>query len=67
MMRSWIAFASGGDPSCEELGEWPAYDEEKRQTMVLGEHSALDLDPRAEEREAWSHSGMDMANRLYQP
>jgi para-nitrobenzyl esterase len=67
MMRSWVAFASNGDPSCEELGEWPAYDADKRQTMVFGEHSALELDPRAEEREAWSSSGVDMANRLYQP
>ena len=67
MMRSWVAFASSGDPSCEELGEWPTYDVDKRRTMVLGEHSALELDPRAEEREAWRASGVDMANRLYQP
>jgi para-nitrobenzyl esterase len=67
MMRSWVAFASSGDPSSEELGEWPAYDVDKRRTMVLGEHSALELDPRAEEREAWTGSGVDMANHLYQP
>jgi para-nitrobenzyl esterase len=66
MMRSWVAFASNSDPSCEELGEWPAYDVDKRQTMVFGEHSAMELDPRAEEREAWSSSGVDMAKRLYQ-
>jgi para-nitrobenzyl esterase len=67
MMRSWVAFASSGDPSCEEVGEWPVYDTDKRKTMVLGEHSALELDPRGEEREAWSASGVDMSNRLYQP
>ncbi len=39
----------------------------KRHTMVLGEHRALEHDPRGEEREAWSDSGVDMANRLFQP
>ena len=67
MMRSWAAFATSGDPSCDELGRWPVYDAAERQTMVLGEHSAVQQDPRAEEREAWSTSGVDMANRLFQP
>ena len=34
--------------------------------MVLGEHCAAEKDPRGEEREAWTNSGVDMANRLYQ-
>jgi len=67
MMRSWVAFATSGDPSCDELGQWPAYDAVQRHTMVLGEHSAVHQDPRAPEREAWSNSGVDMANRLFQP
>jgi para-nitrobenzyl esterase len=67
MMRSWVAFATNGDPSCDELGEWPGYDVAKRETMVLGEHSGVEVDPRGEERDAWSASGVDMANRLYQP
>jgi para-nitrobenzyl esterase len=66
MIRSWSAFAITGDPSCDELGQWHAYDAVKRNTMVLGEHSGVEQDPRGEEREAWSNSGVDMANRLYQ-
>jgi len=66
IMRSWIAFATSRNPSSEELGEWPVYGDGPRNTMVLGEHSALEQDPRAEERQAWSATGMDMANRLYQ-
>ncbi|MGO9344749.1 MAG: carboxylesterase/lipase family protein [Acidimicrobiales bacterium] len=66
MIRSWSAFASSGDPSCDELGQWHEYDAVQRHTMVLGEHSAVEQDPRGEEREAWSNTGVDMANRLYQ-
>jgi para-nitrobenzyl esterase len=66
MIRSWSAFAASGDPSCDELGQWHAYDAAIRSTMVLGEHRALRQDPRGEEREAWTNSGVDMANRLYQ-
>jgi para-nitrobenzyl esterase len=66
MIHSWSAFATSGDPSCDELGEWHAYDADVRNTMVLGEHCAAEKDPRGEEREAWRTSGVDMANRLYQ-
>ncbi len=30
MIRSWAAFATSGDPSCDELGQWHAYDAVKR-------------------------------------
>ncbi len=65
MMRSWLSFASSGDPSCDELGVWPAYDAERRPTMVLGVRSGVETDPRSPEREEWSLSGVDMGNRLY--
>ena len=67
MMRSWVAFATNGDPSCDELGEWPGFEAVKRETMIFGEHSGVEVDPRGEERDVWSASGVDMANRLYQP
>jgi para-nitrobenzyl esterase len=36
MMRSWIAFAHTGDPSCAPTGAWPRYDAAARATMMLG-------------------------------
>jgi para-nitrobenzyl esterase len=65
MMRSWLSFARSGDPSCEELGEWPAYNTERRPTMVLGEESGVESDPRSPERQEWDLTGVDMGNRLY--
>ena len=54
MMRSWVAFATNGDPSCDELGEWPGFEAVKRETMILGEHSGVEVDPRGEERDVWA-------------
>ena len=50
---AWLAFAKGGDPTTSALGSWPAYSEQRRATMVLGEKSALEEDPYASERRAW--------------
>lgn len=47
MMDAWIAFARGGDPG------WPAWDPEKRTTMVLGPECAVGPDPHAEELRIW--------------
>ena len=52
MMDAWIAFARGGNPSHEGIGDWPAYDEAARQTMVFDRETRLESDPFAEEREA---------------
>jgi para-nitrobenzyl esterase len=65
MMRSWISFAWSGDPSCEELGEWPTYTSTKKETMVFDASSGVEPDPRGEEREACEEAGLDMANRLH--
>jgi para-nitrobenzyl esterase len=35
MMDAWSAFARTGDPSTATLGRWPAYEGERRQTMLL--------------------------------
>jgi para-nitrobenzyl esterase len=35
MQSGWAAFARTGDPTCDELGEWPAYDTTRRATMVI--------------------------------
>jgi para-nitrobenzyl esterase len=52
MQDTWVAFARTGDPSCENLGKWPAYGE-RRETMLLGRESALVEAPYEEERRAW--------------
>ena len=45
----WVRFAGTGDPGTEEL-PWPAYEEENRWTMVLGEHSGAEKDPLSKQR-----------------
>jgi len=52
MQDAWVAFARTGDPSCDNLGRWPAYGE-RRETMILGSKSALAEAPWEEERRAW--------------
>jgi para-nitrobenzyl esterase len=43
MAPAWLAFARNGDPATAETPEWPAYDDDRRATMVF------DLVPRIEE------------------
>lgn len=61
MQEAWLAFARGGDPSCEALGEWSGYDPLRRPTMVLGAQRELVEDPREEERMAWDEAGVEFA------
>jgi para-nitrobenzyl esterase len=58
MQRAWIAFARHGDPSCEEVGEWTAYDPIRRPTMVFGPGGGVEEDPRRPERMAWETAGI---------
>ncbi len=52
MQAAWVAFAASGDPSCEEVGEWPVYEPSRRATMRLGPVVEVVHAPREEER-AW--------------
>lgn len=54
-MDAWIAFARSGDPSHPDLpdGHWPAYDLERRGTLLFDRQCSLELDPRGSERQAW--------------
>ena len=54
MQDAWIAFARTGSPSTEALGEWPAYDAERRATMILGAETAVEDAPYEPERAHWS-------------
>ncbi|MEE2775925.1 MAG: carboxylesterase/lipase family protein [Acidobacteriota bacterium] len=53
MMDAWIAFARGGDPSHNQLGEWPKWSSERRLTMIFDNPCELVENPLAEERQAW--------------
>ena len=38
MGKVWAAFAATGNPSVEDVADWPVYEPEKRQTMVISEN-----------------------------
>ena len=52
VQAAWVAFARDGDPSCDELGAWPAYDTDRRATMLLAGHSQVVDDPDGDRRAA---------------
>jgi para-nitrobenzyl esterase len=49
---AWVAFARTGNPSCESLGKWVPYGE-NRTTMLLGRACRLENAPNERERRAW--------------
>ena len=49
---AWVAFARTGNPSCESLGKWEPYGE-NRTTMLLGRACRLENAPNERERRAW--------------
>jgi para-nitrobenzyl esterase len=53
MQDAWLAFARSGDPSCDSIGKWEAYDETRRATTVFNANTKLEDAPRDEERRAW--------------
>lgn len=50
---AWVAFAGSGDPSTEGLGPWPAYEPDRRSTMVLGADPRVVERPQERERAFW--------------
>lgn len=51
--QAWVAFARSGDPTCEALSDWPAYEEGRRATMILDDPCRVADDPDRIERELW--------------
>ena len=51
--QAWIAFARDGNPCHAGLPTWPAYELEKRATMILDRECRVELDPGREQRLAW--------------
>lgn len=45
MQDAWIAFAHSGDPNHKGMPEWPAYDAERRATMIFNTKSEVMNDP----------------------
>jgi para-nitrobenzyl esterase len=54
MSEAWITFARTGDPATKALGAWPAYDSERRATMIFDRTPAIALDPDGEIRRLWT-------------
>ncbi|MGH9292586.1 MAG: carboxylesterase/lipase family protein [Acidimicrobiales bacterium] len=52
MQSAWVAFARTGHPSCEAVGDWPAYEPALRATMRLGSVVEVLHEPMEAER-AW--------------
>ncbi|MGN6741941.1 MAG: carboxylesterase/lipase family protein [Amnibacterium sp.] len=49
MHRRWLRFATAGDPGAD----WPRYEPERRETLVIDAVERIEPDPRAEVRRAW--------------
>ncbi len=45
MAPAWLAFARTGDPNTPALPTWPAYDRERRATMIFDLQSHVENDP----------------------
>jgi para-nitrobenzyl esterase len=55
MMDAWLAFARTGDPNHDGASvEWPAYDVDRRATMVFGPDTHVEDAPYDEERALWA-------------
>ncbi len=51
--QAWISYVRTGDPSHDGIGEWPAYDTERRPTMRFDETTRVVDDPGAGTHRAW--------------
>ena len=53
MSGLWAAFARTGKPDHPSLPAWPAYDADKRATLILDKQCRIENDPRGPERQLW--------------
>lgn len=53
LSAAWVAFAKTGNPNTPLLPEWPAFDPERRATLVLGPETRVVDDPYAPVRRFW--------------
>jgi para-nitrobenzyl esterase len=49
----WVQFAKTGNPNCKQIPHWPAYEAEKRPTMLFDLKTRVENDPAKEVRLLW--------------
>jgi para-nitrobenzyl esterase len=54
---AWVAFAKTGDPNNPDMPRWPAYDAQKRATMLFDHNTRVESDPLREFRMLWEELG----------
>ncbi|MRG87783.1 carboxylesterase/lipase family protein [Salinibacillus xinjiangensis] len=54
MQAAWISFVKNGEPRAEGMPEWPAYDTDKRKTMLIHTESKVESDPHGDDRVKWT-------------
>ncbi len=59
MHHAWLAFAHTGDPSHDGIGRWPAWDDERRATMLFGPDGGVVDRPRDQELSAWATASVE--------
>lgn len=52
---AWISFAKTGNPEHPNLKPWPAYDADRRATMVLSKDSHSEEAPMDAQRKFWDN------------
>ena len=57
MSRMWANFARTSQPSAQGQPEWPAYELQRRATMMISAHCHVADDPYPAEREVWTEIG----------
>lgn len=50
MIDAWATFARSGNPSTSALGDWPAYEERERLTLMIGRTHRIESAPFEEQR-----------------
>jgi para-nitrobenzyl esterase len=50
---AWVSLAKTGNPNNAKIPNWPAYDAEKRATMIFDNETRVENDPRSEFRKFW--------------
>jgi carboxylesterase type B len=53
MQETWLAFARTGDPANDVVGEFPAYDLDRRATLRFDAEVEVVDDPEAPRRQLW--------------
>jgi para-nitrobenzyl esterase len=57
MSRMWASFARTGQPAAAGQPDWPAYDLQKRATMMIEARCHIANDPYPSERQVWTEIG----------